>query len=151
MVAKAISEAYGRLFDLYPDAYERPVSELTDYFRVATGLGDRALQATVGTFQTLCSFGDFGQIDHTSAAESPHGDDDQEAAVATGALTVDRAPASQPPYRQTTGRPPVVINVNIELSITATQDAQIYDAFFAAMAKHIITLQNNAESATDNT
>jgi hypothetical protein len=39
----------------------------------------------------------------------------------------------------------VTINVNIALSVDATSDATVYDAFFAAMAKHIKVLDGTAK------
>jgi hypothetical protein len=41
----------------------------------------------------------------------------------------------------------VTINVNIALSVDATSDPAVYDAFFAAMAKHLKVLDGSSSNS----
>jgi hypothetical protein len=131
LVANGIREGYRDLFATYPDAATRPTSDITTFVKTHTDLGDKALRAAVTTFQTLCKFGDFDGV--PSAA--------------------DRGGEERPiQKRASRGSEPepgsVTINVNIALSVDATSDPAVYDAFFSAMAKHLKVLDGSSSNAS---
>lgn len=126
-VGKAIEESYKPLFDVYPDAHSHSDSDLVTFVKSNSDLDDERAGLVVRTFKVLCKFGDFD-----SAGSADHDDD----------CNSNDEDSSNPGNRRRT--PPgsnsggaVVINVNIALSVDATSDAAVYDAFFAAMAKHL--------------
>lgn len=136
LVADGIRSGYGALFAMYPDANARPTSDITTFIKTHSDAGDVALQRSVSTFQTLCKFGDFGS---PSTAPSPVVSEDTDAEHAPSPQHVK---SSSP--RSDSGS--VTINVNIALSVDATSDPAVYDAFFAAMAKHIKVLDGGSSN-----
>ncbi|QEO15814.1 hypothetical protein FLP10_16340 [Agromyces intestinalis] len=139
LVADGIREGYASLFATYPDANARSTAELTTFMKAHSDLGDKALKSAVATFETLCKFGDFPAPTSTwdeGSSEVESGDRD-----------------IQTPRRSDTGAPQsgggsVTINVNIALSVDATSDPAVYDAFFAAMAKHLRVLDGSTADRT---
>lgn len=128
IVADGIRGGYKELFNTYPDAATRSTADLTTFIKANTDLGDRALSSAVSTFQKVCKLGNFG-------APAPEAPDEEE----------------QKPLRERKkeekGEPApnaVTINVNIALSVDATSDPAVYDAFFAAMAKHLKVLDGGS-------
>jgi len=115
---------------------------LTTYLSAKTSLGERGLRAAVATFQTLCKFGDFTTMSGQTGAGtdvSHAGNDDS-----TGDNPRDEL---RPPQAKDKNGS-VTINVNIALSVDATSDPAVYDAFFAAMAKHIKVLDGGSSQAS---
>ncbi|XBB68424.1 DUF5343 domain-containing protein [Nocardioides sp. WV_118_6] len=133
LVAKGIREGYRALFATYPDAQARSAADLTTFMSTHSDLGDKALRSAVSTFQTLCKFGDFGE------RPSEEGRDVREDAGDEGGR---RARPVREAKDSSAGS--VTINVNIALSVDATSDPAVYDAFFAAMAKHIKVLDGSS-------
>lgn len=127
ILAKAIKEAYADLFSVYPDAHRKDTEALRNYFSTHTKVGDQALQRIVSTFQALCELADF-------AAEAPStaGEPVARPASAPAAAAATVAQVS-------TKRDGITINVNIELGLPQAEDPKIYDNFFAALKKHILT------------
>ena len=129
LVAAGIRAGYDPLFQVFSDANLRSTAELTTFVRSNSNLDDQKVALAVATFQTLCKFGDFGPAVHHSSNEmvDTHSSKDRGA----------ERRASGGGGEQSSS---VTINVNIALSVDATSDPAVYDAFFAAMAKHIKVL-----------
>ncbi|WP_377323418.1 DUF5343 domain-containing protein [Pimelobacter simplex] len=134
LVAEGIRAGYKTLFSTYPDAQARSAAELTTFISTHSNLGDKALRSAVSTFQTLCKFADF-----SGASQGGQEDVTREEGAAGG----DGGGAKR--WRKDEpGSGSVTINVNIALSVDATSDPAVYDAFFAAMAKHIKVLDGSS-------
>ncbi|WP_127782530.1 DUF5343 domain-containing protein [Rhodococcus sp. X156] len=125
LVGKAIAKAYKPLFDVYPQADSQTDSDLVTVVKSNSDLNDEKAGLVVKTFKVLCKFGDFG------TANAEH--DELPGSDAKGAD--DEALQRRHPRNGNSGS--VVINVNIALSVDATSDPAVYDAFFAAMANHL--------------
>jgi len=133
LVAEGIRKGYKSLFDTYPDANARSTTELTTFIKTHSDLGDRALQSAVSTFQTLCKFGAFDTP--STPPENVEGEVSRKNA---------KADAKSKPEPPGVSGGAVTINVNIALSVDATSDPAVYDAFFAAMAKHLKVLDGGS-------
>lgn len=118
-IAAALRRAYGDLLNDMPDAPSRSNKDLSDYFSAKTGAGDRAVGAMVGTFKALCQLADFGA--EVEPEEEQPTDRKKEAP-----RKVIREPAGA-----------IRLSVNISLALPATDNADIYDKIFAAVAKHL--------------
>lgn len=121
VLAAAIKKAYAELFSMYPDAHRKDIEALRNYFSPQTSVGDRALNAIMDTFKALCSISDFEVV---------------------AKPTVEEAPPEKPePIKKE--RPEIAreltININLQLQLPATQDESIYDKFFAALKKHLMS------------
>jgi len=117
-----IKEAYCDLFDVYPDAHRQGTEVLANFFRARTGVGERAIQAIVGTFQTVCSFASF------EAAPAPE--------EAPDVPVEEQAVRLEKPLRLAPGG--LTVNVNIQLELPATTDEDVYERLFSAMERHIL-------------
>jgi len=120
VLATAIQEAYADLFNPYPDAYRRDTEALRNYFSTHTKVGEKALVSIVQTFKALCEMADFEGAPAEALPKVP-----KEVSAVT------KGPSSSP-----TG---MTINLNIQLSLPATEDATIYNKIFEAMKKHLLT------------
>jgi len=121
VLAAAIRKAYSDLFDIYPDADRKDNEALRNFFSTHTKVGEATLNLIVRTFKTLCEAADF-------AAEPPVMDSPETLKYARekGMPVVLPGKTSGP-----------AININIQLQLQATEDARVYDNFFAAMKKHL--------------
>jgi hypothetical protein len=123
----AIQKGYAELFAVYPDAWQRPNSELEHVFSTSSSAGKQVITKTVTTFKTLCENAEFAPLDdlpsqqiHTGPMHTP---------VAATAPSASHAP------RNSGGVPSVHIDVQIHISPEATAD-QI-DQIFKSMSKHL--------------
>lgn len=132
LVGTAIAKAYKPLFDVYPDAHSHADSDLVTFVKSNSNLDDEKAALVVRTFKVLCKFGDFLEAGASDRDDADSGNDLE--------LTSGDGQHRRRPGGNTGGA--VVINVNIALSVDATSDTAVYDAFFAAMAKHLKDLMD---------
>jgi hypothetical protein len=121
VMTSAIRTVYKELFDTYPNAEKRDDATLQNYFAAKhTEVGARVAQYMMQTFKNLCEFADF-----------------------EGVVTEPGAKPTTPSVGKvsevTPGVKPVTININIQLSLPATEDAAIYDKLFEALKKHLFS------------
>jgi hypothetical protein len=134
LLAKGMQEAYADLFAIYPDAYRKDEEALRNWVRSVTEYDEVKVGQAVKTFQALAALADFDSIPdlgkaNTSAAAEPS----VSIAHSSGPL-VQGGPSAPAPS------PGVAVpsfNINIELHLPSTADAETYDKFFAAMKKHL--------------
>jgi len=144
LVGEGIREGYKSLFDTYPDAYRQSPQALETFISAHSDLGGRALTAAVATFQAACTFGDFADGDDDSLQVISDEDEALDHPINKGSSGRDQINQVRDP-KSNSGA--VTINVNIALSVDATSDPSVYDAFFAAMAKHIKVLGEDGGSS----
>jgi hypothetical protein len=130
LIAEGIRAGYDDVFRTYGDAQDRSDAELATFFKSHSDLDDKKVGLAVKSFKALCKFGNFNsatgnEVDDNRGNEG--NSDDQPNPINT----------SRKRQNISNGSNSVVINVNIALSVDATSDAAVYDAFFAAMAKHL--------------
>jgi hypothetical protein len=81
----------------------------------------------VSTFRALAQFGSF---DGDSSGD--------QATPSSGSPSVsDNAPAAPSAALASTNGAGMTVNLNIELTLPADPSGEVYDKFFAAMAKHL--------------
>ena len=120
-MASCIRTAYGDLFKTYPDAYNKDVEALRNFFSTSVTAGAAVLIHTVNTFRALCEFAYFA-ISEIPAMEST-------------TPTIPPAAAIQLARASPQG---LVINLNIQLQLPATEDSTIYDKIFQSLKRHIL-------------
>jgi hypothetical protein len=126
VLAAAIREAYADLFTTYPDAYNKDVEALRNFFSTHSEGGERVQDAIVGTFRTICGVADFGA--DAPPADAVPASDPRAAGVKRSAPTSPSPPTP----------PGLVINLNIQLALPATDNAEVYDKIFASLKKHLM-------------
>lgn len=133
VLAEAVREAYAPFFDIYPDAFRRSDDELRNIIiSERPEIQARATQAIISTFRALCERANFSDIDSTSI---------EVAAGSSSENTKERPQVVDIPEVRAavkTGAA-LVLNVNIQLTVPETTDESVYDKFFAALRKHLLT------------
>lgn len=121
IMTEAIKTAYAALFDTHLDAHNKDSATLNNFFAAKWGVSAQVAKLMAQTFQELCGLADF------------------ETVAVTEPVTEPIAPAVKQVTEIATGAKPVTVNINIELSLPATEDASIYDNLFAALKKHLFS------------
>lgn len=115
-MADRLRSAYKDLFGLYPDAYKRSEEELRDFFSTKVPGGELVLSLTVKTFKTLCEFADFEAL--TEA--------------------VPPTPIKAPSVASEIQAPQLVLNLNIQLQLPVTENAEVYEKIFKALRECLL-------------
>jgi hypothetical protein len=123
VLARAIRLSYGELFKLYPDANRKDTEALRHYFSTNSSVGSDTINFIVATFRRLCDLADF---DAEQVNQEP-----PDLATKELVSTQVRVAAGKPDQG-------FVLNLNIQLTLPATENAAIYDSLFAAMKKHLL-------------
>ncbi len=124
VLASAIRKAYGPLFQTYPDAQRKDDEAIRDFFKSHTTLSETVVTLMVRTFKTLCEMGDFDAVPGKATPPALEG---ERKLIASAATQVEAA-----------GRG-VTINLRIELALPASEDGAIYEKFFEAMKRHLLS------------
>lgn len=119
VMASAIKTAYDDLFATYHNAESKDDETLRNYFAPKFKVADVVAKRMVQTFKNLCEFADFKAVQVEETATTP-------AALKEAA----KIPS---------GVRPITININIQLSLPATEDATIYESLFSALKKHLFS------------
>lgn len=136
ILGAAIKVCYAGLFEIYPDAYRKDDEALSNWIRANTDKGEVTQARALKTFKALTELAAFDQSPVTLAENSvvtpvPNGAPHP---TSNGALQGTDVPSA---VHQVAARSTPEVSINITLQIAATNDASIYDKFFAAMKKHL--------------
>ena len=113
IMAEMLTATYDGLFSTYPDAYQKDNEALRNYFSTHSKVGEDTVTLIVRTFKALCEMSDF---DAPSAkADNAPAKPAKEIPSSTSAKTM--------PLPSTSA---MVVNLNIQLTLPATEDAEIY-------------------------
>jgi len=127
VMAEAIRQGYAELFAIHPKAYNSTDDELKGFFREKTGKDDAMAGRIMLTFKTVCELADFESV---GAKTTPSKPEEPPAG--------DTPETSTPSLSEQAGSG-VPININIQLTLPETKDAGVYDNFFKALKKHLLT------------
>jgi hypothetical protein len=133
VLAAALRKSYATLFDTYPDANRKDNEALRNFFSSHTNVSEGTLTLMVRTFKTLADFGDFESTtdEELSDVKDVEINEDEVPEPDKGGGVVKR--------KLLTGTGGMTVNINIQLQIPATDKAETYDSFFAAMKKHLLS------------
>lgn len=123
VIASCVKKAYMELFNIYSNAHEKDTEALRNFFSTRIQGGEQVLSQTVTTFKVLCEFGDF-----KSATVQ------NEVLRSTPPNMEKISPSNQ---LGDTSRQ-LVINLNIQLQLPITDNAEIYDKIFQSMKKNVL-------------
>ncbi|MDH5451586.1 MAG: DUF5343 domain-containing protein, partial [Candidatus Bathyarchaeota archaeon] len=123
VMASALRKTYAELFQIYPDPINQSNEDLTNFFAQKEPSKKKGtLQRYVNTFKTLCEFADFGAVLVTPKVEVKEAEKVVEVAKVTTQL-----PSG------------VTINLNIQLTLPATEDATVYDKIFKSLKENLLS------------
>ncbi len=135
VLGSSIKKAYQELFEVYPEAQNASKEELTDFFSTRTDAGGLAISHTVNTFKNLAQFAEF---DDSRQIETEERD---ETNISTPKATEEASSSSVSSALSKTisSKNGITINLNIQLTVPETTDENVYDKFFEAMKKHLLS------------
>lgn len=128
-LAQGIRTGYADLFSQYTNAFQKDDEALRTFFSVHSGTGKDAVTKMVATFKAMCSVADFDSEPRLANNRS----DDQP--IHEKHPNPAGSNDSKPDYNSFNHSMPVSINIQLQLPPDPT--GEIYDKFFAAMAKHL--------------
>jgi hypothetical protein len=126
VLGRALRVGYEDLFQTYPDAPERPTTDLGHVFSTRTDAGKQAVDKMVSTFKTLAGLAEFTH-------------DDLPAAAGPAVIREGTPPAATVVTKTATKGAGLTVNINVELTLPETQDEKVYQAFFKAMRQHLLS------------
>ncbi len=133
VLAGALKKAYPTLFDTYPDANRKDNEALRNFFSSHTSVAENTVTLMVRTFKTMADMGNFDSPADLSEVEVKAEEPEEvEEKGGGGAAAVKRKGIAATPGG-------MAVNINIQLQIPATDRADVYDSFFAAMKKHLLS------------
>lgn len=141
VLGEAIRSAYSELFHAYPQAQDATVNELTTFFRTRTTSGQDVVTKTTSTFRTLVGLADFSSSENWN--DNSGSDIDENGNGSQPERIDQRTPATAV---QRTSQPPVIINVNLQLTLPASEDPAVYDALFESLSKHVLSSGNDIDA-----
>lgn len=122
VMAEALRQTYSELFQTYPEPNKKTRKEKEDFFAKDTDLKKSTLGMMIDTFNLLCEFADFEAVSITPKAEVKK--PEKKVVEVAGVTTT---PAG------------VTINLNIQLTLPATEDATVYDKIFKALKENLLS------------
>lgn len=122
VMGSCVRKAYSDLFKIFPDPWRKDVEALRNFFSTRVGGGEQVLNLTVSTFRMLCEIAEF-----SADFETPE--------ISLPPLTKVSEEERKPVLSTTQG---LVINLNIQLQLPETKDAEIYDKIFESLRKHLL-------------
>ena len=136
-MAKALKEGFSILYETYPNAHEEPDEKIMNLFKAKANLGERTANFATLTFKALCEFADFSAL---GSGETPPTKPPELIAPTT-------PPSPQPTItltpEQISGlvmqKRELGVNINIQVTLPETTDADVYDKIFAALKKHFFS------------
>lgn len=129
VMASALRSAYPDLFHTYSDACRRSDQELRDFFSTKTSAGAKAVSLTVTTFKNLCTLADFSALPEAA----------RDGTVGPPAATIEQATIALPTASARTNAAGLTINLNIQIAVPETKDEEVYEKFFAALKKNLLS------------
>ncbi len=135
VLGQALQKSYNELYAIYPKAHELNRDELTDFFKTRSTAGNLALSHTVNTFKNMASYAEFSDnfVGHVNITTSSNTNNEID--------SVNQHEFVSPTITKkiNSSGNGVVINLNIQLTVPETTDEKVYDKFFEAMKKHLLS------------
>lgn len=125
VMAACVRDAYKDLFKIYPNAQEKDTEALRNFFSTRVKKSENVQNWTVATFKALCDLSDFKSPKVIAGHEADEGDQGGDGEKKMR-IPLPAAPSG------------LVVNLNIQLVLPPTENAEIYEKFFAAMKKHLL-------------
>lgn len=130
VLGEAVREGFRGIFETYPDAQDATDKDLRNLINTVTGTGEDMVGQYLSTFKGLCKLVDWSAASKGQGEEAAYTSD----AAVPQHINMGAKPISRGNTNSNNG---LVVNLNIQLSLPETLDQAGYEAFFAAMKKHL--------------
>jgi hypothetical protein len=149
VMEEALKDAYSDLFEAYPEAHKQTDEDLINFFKnrqspdgSKTGVAERTATATLQTFKALGKIAGMMPSDtikktqsvKQTSRKSPSRVQAPESTKKEADIPVDTKVGSK-----TISSPQLILNVNIQLAVPETTDEDVYDKFFAALKRNLMS------------
>lgn len=129
IMARAVRTGYATLYETYPDAHRRDNEAIANLVRQNSDYGNDTVARVVATFRALCDMSDFSE---------DHAPDSQQGTASEASASMPQLPSQLGDRGTSADSAQPAINLNIQLELPPNADEAFYDAFFAAMKKHLM-------------
>lgn len=126
VLSACVATAYDDLFMAHPNAAGKEKSELTGWFKSKSHKSETTAGLMAGTFLTLCQYAGM-----TGSSPRPPSRKAVQSSLAS--------PGSAGGPRSDGRAPAVGTSLSVHIEVKLGGDARDYDAFFAALKKHIVS------------
>lgn len=130
IMANAIKKAYAPFFKIYPDAQDKDEEAIRNVISSNTTSGKEVANRIYSTFKTLVTLSDFS--------------DDETVSTSDNAGTAPLSPLKDVAIKSE--KQPIILNINIQLSLPETKDPEVYKNLFESMNKYILNYNKKTES-----
>jgi uncharacterized membrane protein YkvA (DUF1232 family) len=131
VMANALREGYASLFSRYKNAQEKDDEALRNLVSGQSSQSKATVGKIVKTFKTLCEYANFNG--EAPLTELEPISESQKAVIYPIKKDIEEISLARKVNEMYT------ININIELTLPATNDSQIYDKLFESMKKHLLS------------
>lgn len=130
VLAEAIKEAYGDLFDINIKANELANSEVKNKFRTLTQgkNSDKVISLMTNTFKALVEYAEWNTGPTTEKPNELKPNLKQD--IPTDFEEIDDEPVNKKPSK-------MQLHYNIQIHLPESRDAAVYDALFKSLKKHL--------------
>lgn len=133
VLGEAIVHGYAELYAVYPDAHQRPQTDLDHVFSTHSTGGKQVIGKTISTFKALAELADFSKVGYPYPAATQVTPPAASAPVPTPAPPSPAPPATDP--RAGSLGPDLHIDIQVHISPEASPE-QI-EKVFESMARHL--------------
>lgn len=126
LMTSLIRTAYSALFTDFPEAQKEDTKALSNWFKTKMDVGEETANYAANTFKALCEFADF----ETEIKEKPK---EEVIELPTEGLKIKEGERAA--ERPSTG---IVLNVNIQIVLPATENVEVYDKIFKSLKENIL-------------
>lgn len=121
-----IKNSYTELYSIYPDAHSRDNEAIANVFRSNSDSSATTIAMEVRTFKTLCELADFSNGNDEAPIPGSSPDDNSNQLISRDIQT------------GFSGNSPMVLNVNIQLTLPETTNYEIYEKLFESLRKNLL-------------
>jgi hypothetical protein len=127
VLGSALQKGYDSLFKTYPNAPQRPYTDLESFFRTHSTAGAQAVAKGVSTFKALAAKADFTLVDIGEASNIEPELKTESHPAPSKKLPAGVGPQTLSPH----------IHVDVQVHISPESSPEQIDQIFASMGKHL--------------
>jgi len=137
-MSKAIKEGYKILYDTYPEAHNEDDTKLVNIFQTSLNVSEDTAKYAVTTYRILCEYSDLVVDKPSPATPSPLSPTPK---LPTGGSEVQPLLTIKPEQlgELIQQKRELGVNINIQVTLPETTDAEVYEKIFAALKKHFFS------------
>lgn len=131
VLGEAIAHGYAELYAVYPDAHQRPQTDLDHVFSTHSSGGKQVIGKTISTFKALVELADFSQVGRPATTQAA-------SVSAPAPVTASEPPVVVPPAAGPPAAPSGPnLHIDIQVHISPEASPEQIEKVFESMARHL--------------